>query len=279
MTLALVLLPAGGLFAQENNAPIEQRLDRLERVIDSQGLADILMRLNALEEEVRQLRGENEEQAHTIEELKQRQRELYIDLDRRLLQVERAGQSGTAADEPEPAANSSSASRRPSGKPTGGSLTMTPPRSTSDDQASDSASEETPDNRVVKSEQQAYQDAFNQLRELEYARAVQAFREFLRDYPDGRYAHIARYWLGEANYARGEYQQAIGDYQNLIERYPNSPKVAEAMLKIGYSHHQLQAYKPARDILERLIADYPGTTEASQARNLLQKIRANQSNN
>nr|NIQ10047.1 tetratricopeptide repeat protein [Gammaproteobacteria bacterium] len=55
---------------------------------------------------------------------------------------------------------------------------------------------------------------------------------------------------------------------------PDSPKVAEAMLKIGYSHNELENYKAARDILEKLMAKYPGTTEAGQARNLLQKIRA-----
>lgn len=274
-----MLLPAGVLSAQEKtDGSVEQRLERLERIIDSQGLADILMRLNALEEEVRQLRGENEEQRHAIEELKKRQRELYIDLDRRLLQVERGAQKGTGTEtnEPEPSVSSAPSSGRPTGKPTGSNTTMSAPPSRQNEKPETGQEALASD---VESEQEAYQEAFNQLRELEYAKAVKAFREFLQNYPDGRYAHIARYWLGEANYAQGNYQQAIQDYQNLIKRYPNSPKVAEAMLKIGYSHNQLQAYKPAREILERLIADYPGTTEASQARNLLQKIRANQSNN
>lgn len=267
----LLVLPASWLAAQENPS-IEQRLERLERVVESQGLADILMRLNSLEAEVRELRGLSEEQAHTIEDLKKRQRELYIDLDRRLLQLERAGVTPQDARAPEPGQSAPStdatADRRTVGKPTAAGSSVTPPQ-----RQSGSASRTVPMS-VKKSEQEAYQAAFNLLRELEYDKAIDAFDQFLQNYPDGRYAHIARYWLGEANYARRNFKQAIVHYQSLIDRYPDSPKVAEAMLKIGYSHNQLQAYTAARDVLEKLVASHPGTTEASQARNLLQKIRA-----
>ncbi|MDZ7802838.1 tol-pal system protein YbgF [Thiohalophilus sp.] len=265
--LALAL-PASWLAAQENPST-DQRLERLERLVDSQGLADILMRLNSLEAEVRELRGLSEEQTHTIEELKKRQRELYIDLDRRLLQLERAGvTSQQDARAPEPAQSASTSERRAVGKPTA-SDSIAP-----QERRPGSTPEKAVPMSVEKSEQEAYQEAFNLLRELEYDKAIDAFDRFLQNYPDGRYAHIARYWLGEANYARRNFQQAIVHYQNLIDRYPDSPKVAEAMLKIGYSHNQLEAYTAARDVLEKLIASHPGTTEASQARNLLQKIRA-----
>lgn len=262
--LLLLLWPASWAAAQQDKQSVEQRLDRLERLLESRGLADILMRLNALQEEIRQLRGENEEQAHAIEDLKKRQRELYIDLDRRLLQLERG--SGRQESSQDADASSSSASVAAAAMP--------------ESERPASAGPETPRETplsVGRDEREAYQAAFNLLRELQYDKAIDAFEKFLRNYPDGRYAHIARYWLGEANYAQRHFKQAISSYEGLIARYPDSPKVAEAMLKIGYSHHNLQADKPAREILEKLIASYPGTTEASQARNLLQKIRARQS--
>ena len=126
---------------------------------------------------------------------------------------------------------------------------------------------------LLQGEQQAYQDAFNLLRELRYDKATLAFRDFLKKYPNGRYAHIAQYWLGEASYAQGKFKQAIKDYQALIDNHPNSPKLAEAMLKIGYSQYELKNYKAAQTSLEQLIKTYPGTTEAGQAKNLLKKIR------
>ena len=67
----------------------EQRLARLERMLDNQGLVDLLVRLESLQAEVQRLRGEVEVQTHTIAELKKRQRELYLDIDRRLLGVDR----------------------------------------------------------------------------------------------------------------------------------------------------------------------------------------------
>lgn len=267
--LLLLLWPASWAAAQQDKQSVEQRLDRLERLVESRGLADILMRLNALQEEVRQLRGENEEQAHAIEDLKKRQRELYIDLDRRLLQLERgSGRQESSRDDisQDTKASSSNSSAVPA----------TIPDSKQPATAGPETPRETPLS-VGRDEREAYQAAFNLLRELQYDKAIDAFEKFLRNYPDGRYAHIARYWLGEANYAQRHFKQAISSYEGLIARYPDSPKVAEAMLKIGYSHHNLQADKPAREILEKLIASYPGTTEASQARNLLQKIRARQS--
>ncbi|MDZ7663452.1 tol-pal system protein YbgF [Thiohalophilus sp.] len=269
LLLLVGVISTPALAQDSGNRSTEQRLERLERLVDSQGLADILIRLNSLEQEVRELRGQNEEQTHTIEQLKKRQRELYIDLDRRLLQIERGDareQSGT----PPAGSDGRSASTPKSVPRTGTGMTETP-------RPAAGGAREVPLS-VNKTEQEAYKEAFNLLRELEYDKAIAAFGKFLQNYPDGRYAHIARYWLGEANYAQRNFRAAIGDYKSLIEHYPDSPKVAEAMLKIGYSYNQLQEYQAARDILEQLADDYAGTTEASQARNLLQKIRAKLSN-
>jgi tol-pal system protein YbgF len=262
---ALVSTPQAIAQQDTSNMSTEQRLQRLERLVESQGLVDIMVRLDSLQQEVQQLRGQSEVQAHQIEELKKRQRELYIDIDRRLLQLERNGApAASSTDKPvvAPSTTTSQNTTRPAVQP----------------QVSGAAREQQPSvaTRTPElPEQEAYQQAFDLLRELQYDKATLAFRRFLDDYPNGRYAHIALYWLGEANYAQRKFKQAISDYQNLISSYPDSPKVAEAMLKIGYSYNELQDYKQAQAILQKLVDKYPGTTEAGQARNLMQKIRAN----
>lgn len=271
LVVLTLMFSASWSVAQEGNRSVEQRLERLERLLDSQGLADILMRLTALEEEVRQLRGQNEEQMHALEDLKKRQRELYIDLDRRLLQLERGG--STSGEESSGTRSQQQSSVNATEKTPVKTAKISEPERPLEVTGAGKAA--APD---YKDEREAYQEAFNLLRELEYDKAIEAFRGFLQDYPDGRYAHIARYWLGEANYAQRHFKEAISNYEALVASYPDSPKVAEAMLKIGYSHENLQDYKQARDILEKLIDKYPGTTEASQARNLLQKIRSRTSN-
>ncbi len=92
----------------------------------------------------------------------------------------------------------------------------------------------------MQQERDAYQKAFDMLRELRYAQATEAFRNFLKQYPNGRYAQIAEYWLGEAGYAQRDFKQAIADYNTLLNNHPDTPKRAEVMLKIGYSHYELK---------------------------------------
>lgn len=232
---------------------VEERIARLERILESQGLVDMLLRLDSLQNEVQALRGEIELQAHQVEELKQRQRDLYVDIDRRLLNLERHGSGGAASTEAPVVSRPASTAGASQGNTT---VTAA---------AAPAANTEA--------EQQAYQKAFDQLRDLRYEQAVAAFREFIGKYPTGRYAHIAQYWIGEANYAQRKYELAIDDYRALVDKYPNSPKLAEAMLKIGYSQYELGKLNEAEATLNQLVKAYPGTTEAGQAQNLIQKIR------
>lgn len=236
---------------------VEERIARLERILESQGLVDMLLRLDSLQSEVQALRGEIELQAHQVEELKQRQRDLYVDIDRRLLNLERHGSGGAASTEAPVVSRPASTPASTAGA-SRGNTTVTAA-------AAPAANTEA--------EQQAYQKAFDQLRDLRYEQAVAAFREFIGKYPTGRYAHIAQYWIGEANYAQRKYEQAIDDYRALVDKYPNSPKLAEAMLKIGYSQYELGKLNEAETTLNQLVKAYPGTTEAGQAQNLIQKIR------
>ena len=278
--LLLLLCAACGTpaYAAKETAQIsiEARLERLERVLASQGLVDIMLKLDSLQTEVQRLRGEIEVQNHGLEELKKRQRDLYVDLDRRLLQLERrsplastppADMGGTPA--PAGAGAAVGAATAPTAQAPQVPVVRKPAQGLRPGVARNGAKPAP----VSHSEQQAYQHAFDQLRELRYDKASVSFRAFLKQYPDGRYAHIAQYWLGEASYVQRKYKEAINDYQTLIKVYPGSPKLAEAMLKIGYSEYELKNDKAAEQSLGRLLQTYPGTTEASQGQNLLQKIK------
>ena len=247
-------------------ASIEDRLNRLERLVNSKGLVDVMVRVESLQSELQRLVGEIEVQKHTLGEIKKRQRDLYLDIDRRILQIER--RSGSA-----PSSSTTSSTIR------------TPEPQTSSPVRTAPVVRETPAKvkvsavarpRAVKKkegEQVAYQKAFDLLRALRYEKATLAFRQFLNDFPDGRYAHIAQYWLAETSYHTRKYSVAVEDYQTLINQYPKSPKRADALLKIGYSQFELKLFAQAKNVLNKLIKSYPGTTEAGQAENLLQKIR------
>lgn len=248
----LCLMQAPALSAEELN----DRVARLERLLDSQSLVEMLAQMERLQMEIQQLRGEVELQNHQLNELKQRQRDLYLDVDRRLSHVEREGGGGAVAGLGTPDA------------PGGAALVMAGPGAAEGNAPAVAAGKDSPEE-----ERKAYQEAFDLLRELRYKQAIKAFRAFLKKYPDGRYGHIAQYWLGEANYAQRNFKQAIDDYHTLLTVYTQSPKLAEAMLKIGYSHYELGDKKAAASTLNELVQSYPDTTEAGQAKSFLKRIK------
>ena len=70
---------------------LEARVARLERVMSGQGLAELARQVEALQAEVRTLRGAVEEQGHAQGGLRQQSRDLYADLDARLQKLEQGG--------------------------------------------------------------------------------------------------------------------------------------------------------------------------------------------
>jgi len=268
--LLVGLISVAPLSIADENLSVELRLNKLERQINNQTLLEMFDHIDSLQAELQEIRALSEEQTHQIESLKQRQRDLYLDLDRRLSRAEREG--GAVF----PLANQLTGSDSGSiGTPVlvGSGQPQQQPLVTGEaSSVIETAPQQVEESDALAEEREAYQQAFNLLRQLQYDPATAAFKSFIKKYPNGRYAHIAQYWLGEASYARRDFKQAIADYQILIDHYPQSPKMAEAMLKMGYSRWELKAVIGAKTILDRLVMQYPDSPEAKQAQPLLEKL-------
>jgi TolA-binding protein len=78
------LLPA--VSAAEDNILLEKRIERVERIIQGQGLMNLISRVDQLQAEIQRLNGENEALRHELEQTQKRQRDMYIDLDERMQQ-------------------------------------------------------------------------------------------------------------------------------------------------------------------------------------------------
>jgi len=86
LTIAVLLLCCTQVQAQD---AMQQRIEVLERKV--RVISELVIRLDRLQREVQQLRGEVEVQNHALESMKQRQRDLYLDLDSRLSQSSGSG--------------------------------------------------------------------------------------------------------------------------------------------------------------------------------------------
>ncbi len=73
------------------SASTEQRLQRLERMVDNRILFDLLQRMDTMDAEIRELRGENERLSYELQSFRKRQDSLYQDTDSRLQRFEGGG--------------------------------------------------------------------------------------------------------------------------------------------------------------------------------------------
>ncbi len=247
--LCLTLAPA----AAWGQGSVEERLERLERKASSGALMELLERVQDLQKEVRELRGRVEEQGHRVSQMSERQKNLYVDVDRRLQRME-AGQTTT------PAPTEPAALTTPSGTP---SPANPPP-----------ATVATAD---PLEEQAAYEGAFGLLRDGRYKRAGEAFNRFLDKYPASGYADNALYWLGESHYVIRDFDAAAAAFRRLVAEHPDSDKTTHAQLKIGYILHEQGELDEAEQVLTELVDGHPDSTAARLARERLKRIRAERS--
>ncbi len=221
------------------DAELEQRVSRLERTMESQPLVEMLRRIETLQQDVQAMRGEMEQLNHSIEGIKKRQRDLYLDLDQRLSALESTGVTESA--------------QAPTAE------TANPDTST------------TTDDRKELSE---YQTAFEILRARRYDDAIVAFKSYIERYPSGKYAANAKYWLGEANYVTRRFPVAIEELNKVLRDHPQSNKVQDALLKIGFSYYELKQWAEARASLQKLVDTFPNTTAGKLAQKRLDQMDA-----
>ncbi len=265
LVLVGVLPVTGNLLAAENKSgvlTVEQRLERLERILRNQSLADIVLQLQQLQQEVQQLRGEVELQSHTIDALNKRQRDLYLDIDNRL--------SGLRPMPTPPASQSEpvSAAVEPEDAPVDAAGTPEP-ETTEPPEAEMNTVVTPPD---PKQEAVAYQTAFNLLKQGRYKESIESFRGFLSQFRGGVYEDNAQYWLGEASYVNRDFDTALVEFNKVVENYPASSKVPGALLKSGYIHYEKGEWGQARDLFNRLTREFSGSTEARLAVKRLQRM-------
>ena len=242
---------------------IEQRLSRIERLLDNQNLLQMYTTQQELMREISGLRGDLDLVNHELEKLKKQQKDIYLDLDQRIQDLEKSI-SGLKSIPPMTGFPAGGVSAPPSTD--AAAAPVTPPAT-----APTSAAAELSQNSV--SEQESYQGALSMLKNAQYKEAIEAFKIFLISYPASSYAANAQYWMSEAHYVLKDFNSAISNFKKVIDDYPNSRKTADAHLKIGFSHYELKDWKKAQEALEKVMADHPNSTAARLAKRRIEKMK------
>lgn len=218
---------------------VDNRLVRVERLIENEGLMTLLTKLEATQRDVQALRNDVETLQYEVEQSSGRQRDLYLDIDQRLQTIEQT------------ALASASLSVLEGGSLNPGQLPV--PGGT--DRAN-------------------YQAAFELLKQGRYDQAAIALQQFMVAFPDSSLSDNAQYWLAETYYVTQNYQQALPEFQTVLDRYPDSRKIPDALLKIGYCNYELKRIDASREALSAVVASYPETTAARLASQRLDRIKS-----
>jgi len=262
LVLAAALVAAAPAHAQR--VSLADRVATLEaKANNPQQNLDLLNKVTQQESELRELRAQLEQLQNENEQLKQRNRDQYLDLDGRLNRLE----GGAVPAAPTPAVTpplSTAPTPRPATTPAPVAATSERPPSVHGDLGAMSA---TGDERT------AYNVAFDKLKAGDYADAAQLFTSFLQLYPSGVYAPNALYWLGESYYVTQNYALAADQFRALLAQYPTHDKAPGALLKLGLCDYGLGKLPEAERTLGEVMAKYPGTDVARTADDRLRAIQ------
>jgi len=222
--------------AKSLSSELESRLAIMERIVDSRSDTQQRMQqqLDMLQADVDTLTGSIELHNHQLEQILARQRELFLELEKRFDSMQQQ--------------NASVASNINTSVSSGGS--------------NSSAS--------AGSEQDAYQSAVNLiLQDRDFESAIPALRGFLRQYPNSNLTENAHYWLGQLLYNNQDWAAAKEQFVQVADNFADSSKRPDSLYKLGVIAKNMGDEALSQQYFEQVVAEYPESTSARDAQRQL----------
>ncbi len=110
----------------------------------------------------------------------------------------------------------------------------------------------------------SYNEALANYKAKRYNEAISGFKELLTVASTSQLADNAQYWIGECYDAQGQHQLAIEAFSKVFD-YPKSNKLPDAQVKIGLIYAKINNNAQAREELQAVIDNFPGTNAANIA--------------
>ena len=222
---------------KKTQSAIEKRLLAIETVVQGQGFADMQNQIEALKQELAELKGELEVATHNIETTQQRQKDLYTDTDTRLRKIESNATTSATATDP--------------------NIASAPAVTT-----------------VEEKDVVAFSEADSLSKSAKHKEAFAAFDLFLKEHPTSRLVPDALYGMGYSQFALKNYKSSIATQQKLVFMHPESVKVADALYNMANSQIQISQIASAKKTLKDLIEKHPNAEIIPSAQKRLKTLEA-----
>jgi tol-pal system protein YbgF len=108
---------------------------------------------------------------------------------------------------------------------------------------------------------QSFDAALAAINSRQYEDAEMGFRQFLQSHPRDRLAPNAIYWLGESYFRRSRHKDAAEQYLKVTTDHARTNIAPEAMLKLGMSLNALGARDQACATFAQVSVKYPEAPE------------------
>ena len=121
------------------------------------------------------------------------------------------------------------------------------------------------------SDQDAYNAAFQLIRERNFEDALSALDTFIQTYPDSELLLDARFWRGQVFDVLGRDEEAIETFKDLTLIAPDYRRILQVKVKLGKLLIKNQDVMNGRKILQEVITQAPESVEAGLASRELEK--------
>ncbi|MDQ1211855.1 cell division protein CpoB [Pantoea anthophila] len=222
---------------------VEDRVTTLERISNAQAqlMQQLQQQMSDNQRDIDALRGQIQQNTYQLNQVVERQKQLYQQIDSLSSASSSGGQQAAGGDA---AADTGAAAS------TGASTESAPA------QTGDANSDYNAAVALI-------------LEKKQYDQAISALQAWVKRYPDSTYQPNANYWLGQLNYNKGKKDDAAYYYATVVKNYPKSPKAAEALLKVGVIMQEKKDTAKAKAVFQQVIKLYPDSESAKQAQKRL----------
>ncbi|MCT2416544.1 cell division protein CpoB [Pantoea sp. XY16] len=224
---------------------VEDRVTTLERISNAQAqlMQQLQQQMSDNQRDIDALRGQIQQNTYQLNQVVERQKQLYQQIDTLSSASSSGGQQAAGSDA---AADTDAAATAGAAASTGSAPAQT----------GDANSDYNAAVALI-------------LEKKQYDQAISALQAWVKRYPDSTYQPNANYWLGQLNYNKGKKDDAAYYYATVVKNYPKSPKAAEALLKVGVIMQEKKDTAKAKAVFQQVIKLYPDTESAKQAQKRL----------